>query len=198
MVYSSGIRGRRLLQYKRQKHIYQKRFFNRQPGYHEVSPAEDFFQYANGGWIKRNPIPPEESMWGVGNLVQEDIYNRLRKINEDAAAKKAANGTVEQKIGDFWFSSMDSADIDQRGLQPLQADLKKILDIKSKDDQSVAAEFHTKGINVFFSDYVGQDDKNSEVMAYLLGQGGLGMPNRDYYFNTDERTGIKKAYKAYF
>ena len=133
--------------------------------------------------------------WGVGNLVQEDIYNRLRKINEDAAAKNAANGTVEQKIGDFWFSSMDSTAIDQQGLQPLQADLKKINDIKSKDDLiSVAAEFHTKGINVFFSDYVAQDDKNSEVMAYQLGQGGLGMPNRDYYFNTDERTaGCKKG-----
>jgi putative endopeptidase len=88
-----------------------------------ISPAQDFFQYANGGWIKRNPIPPEESTWGVGNLVQEDIYSRLRKINEDAAAKNAANGTVEQKIGDFWFSSMDSTSIDQQGLQPLQADL---------------------------------------------------------------------------
>ena len=164
-----------------------------------VSPAQDFFQYANGGWIKRNPIPPEESSWGVGNLVQEDIYSRLRKINEDAAAKNAANGTVEQKIGDFWFSSMDSTAIDQQGLQPLQAALKKINDIKSKDDLiSVAAEFHTKGINVFFNDYVAQDDKNSEVMAYQLGQGGLGMPNRDYYFNTDERTaGVRKAYQTY-
>ena len=164
-----------------------------------VSPAQDFFQYANGGWIKRNPIPPEESSWGVGNLVQEDIYSRLRKINEDAAAKNAANGTVEQKIGDFWFSSMDSTSIDQQGLQPLQAALKKINDIKSKDDLiSVAAEFHTKGINVFFSDYVAQDDKNSEVMAYQLAQGGLGMPNRDYYFNTDERTaGVRKAYQTY-
>src|SRR5215208_6475508 len=65
-----------------------------------VSPAEDFFMYANGGWIKKNPIPQEESSWGVGNLVQEDIYNRLRKINEDAAAKKAVKGSTEQKIGD--------------------------------------------------------------------------------------------------
>jgi putative endopeptidase len=164
-----------------------------------VSPAEDFFRYANGGWIKKNPIPAEESAWGVGNLVQEDIYNRLRKINEDAAAKKAAEGTTEQKIGDFWLSSMDSASVDNQGLQPLQADLDKINNIKSKDDLiSVAAEFHTKGINVLFTDYVAQDDKNSEVMAYQLYQGGLGMPNRDYYFNTDERTlGVKKTYQSY-
>jgi len=164
-----------------------------------VSPAEDFFKYANGGWIKRNPIPGEESAWGVGNLVQEDIYTRLRKINEDAAAKKPGNGSIEQKIGDFWFSGMDSTSIDKQSLQPLQADLDKINSIQSINDLvSVAAGFHSKGINVLFSDYVAQDDKNSDVMAYQLAQGGLGMPNRDYYFNTDERTeGVRKAYQAY-
>jgi len=164
-----------------------------------VSPAEDFFKYANGGWIKRNPIPGEESAWGVGNLVQEDIYTRLRKINEDAAAKKPGNGSIEQKIGDFWFSGMDSTSIDKQSLQPLQADLDKINSMQSINDLvSVAAGFHSKGINVLFSDYVAQDDKNSDVMAYQLAQGGLGMPNRDYYFNTDERTeGVRKAYQAY-
>ena len=164
-----------------------------------VSPAEDFFRYANGGWIKKNPIPEEESAWGVGDLVQEDIYSRLRKINEDAEAKNAVEGTIEQKIGDFWHSSMDSSSVDKQGLQPLQADLDKINNIKSKDDLiAVAADFHSKGINVMFADYVAQDDKNSEVMAYQLAQGGLGMSNRDYYFNTDERTiGVRKAYQTY-
>ena len=81
-----------------------------------VSPGEDFFLYANGGWIKKTTIPAAESMWGVGDLVQEDIYARLKKINDDAAAKKAATGTIEQKIGDFWYSGMDSASIEQQGL----------------------------------------------------------------------------------
>ena len=164
-----------------------------------VSPSEDFFLYANGGWLKKTPIPEEESGWGVGNLVQEDIYFRLRKINEDAAAKKAANGSVEQKIGDFWYSGMDSAGIENQGLQPLQADLDRINIIKSLDDLViVAANLHTKGVGVLFNDYIAQDDKNSEVMAYQLSQGGLGMPNRDYYFNTDERTiSIRKAYQNY-
>src|SRR5881394_1450406 len=85
-----------------------------------VSPAQDFFMYANGGWIKKNPIPKEESSWGVGNLVQEDIYNRLRKINADAIAKKSPEGSTEQKIGDFWFSGMDSVTIDKQGLSPLK------------------------------------------------------------------------------
>jgi putative endopeptidase len=164
-----------------------------------VSPSEDFFLYANGQWIKSSPIPDAESSWGVGYLVQEDIYLRLRKINEDAAAKKAGPGTIEQKIGDFWFSGMDSAAIEQQGLKPLQADLDLIGNIKSVSDLVVVtADLHSKGIGVLFNDYIGQDDKNSEVMAYQLSQGGLGMPNRDYYFNTDERTvNVKKAYHQY-
>src|SRR5450755_1678287 len=68
-----------------------------------VSPATDFFSYANGGWIKRNPIPSDQSAWGIGFLVQEDIYKRLREINEKAATDTAAAGSISQKIGDFWF-----------------------------------------------------------------------------------------------
>src|ERR1700761_402854 len=73
-----------------------------------VSPREDFFAFANGGWIKRTPIPDEESGWGLGNLVQEEIYNRLKKVNEDALQASATAGTITQKIGDFWYSGMDS------------------------------------------------------------------------------------------
>lgn len=163
-----------------------------------VNPADNFFDYAVGNWAKNTPIPAEESGWGIGNMVQEEIYNRLRKINEDAAAKKAASG-VEQKIGDFWYSGMDTLSIEKQGLQPLKADLDKINKIGSVNDLiTVASDFHNKGINVLFNDYVSQDDKNSEVYAYQMAQGGLGMPNRDYYFNTDSRTeGVRKAYKTY-
>ena len=78
-----------------------------------VSPSADFFEYANGGWIKRNAIPASESAWGIGQLVQEDIYDRLKKINEKATLEKAASRTVTQQIGDFWYSGMDSAAIRQ-------------------------------------------------------------------------------------
>src|SRR5215510_8557182 len=67
-----------------------------------VSPAEDFFQYANGGWIKKNPIPNDQATWGIGNLVNEENLNRLKGINEKAATSNAPNGTADQKIGDFW------------------------------------------------------------------------------------------------
>ncbi|MCW3111769.1 MAG: metalloendopeptidase [Segetibacter sp.] len=163
-----------------------------------VNPAEDFFAYAEGTWLKNTPIPEEESSWGIGNLVQEEIYNRLRKINEDATAKSSTKG-VEQKIGDFWYSGMDTLSLEKQGLQPLKADFDKINTIQStKDLVNVAADFHNKGIDVLFNDYVAQDDKNSEIYAYQMTQGGLGMPNRDYYFNTDARTeGVRKAYNTY-
>src|SRR5690242_1263039 len=69
-----------------------------------VSPGQDFFAFANGGWAKRTIIPPEESGWGIGYMVQEDIYTRLRSINEKAQTENAAKGTINQKIGDFWYS----------------------------------------------------------------------------------------------
>ncbi len=164
-----------------------------------VSPAEDFFQYANGGWIKNNKIPEAESGWGIGNLVQEEIYARLKKINEDAVRDNAKKGTITQKIGDFWYSGMDTDNIEQSGLKPLKADLDRIDSIRGINDLvNVVADLHTKGVGVLFGDYVAQDDKNSEKMVYQLVQGGLGMPNRDYYFNADERSlGVRKAYQKY-
>ncbi len=164
-----------------------------------VSPATDFFQYANGGWIKKNNIPAEESSWGIGQLVQEDIYDRLRIISEKAATEKAAAGSVSQQIGDLWISGMDSAAMEQQGLTPLKEDMEQIARVRSTEDLlRVTADLHKKNIGVLFFDGVGQDDKHSDQMAYQLEQGGLGMPNRDYYFKTDEKTiQVRKAFQLY-
>lgn len=164
-----------------------------------VKPSEDFFLYANGKWIKQNAIPEAESGWGIGNLVQEELYTRLKTINEKAASEKAADGSISQKIGDFWESGMDSISINQQGLKPLQSEMNEIEQIKTTNDLiKVAAALHRKGINVLFDEYVAQDDKNSDQMACRLDQGGLGMPNRDYYFNTDSKTtNVKNAYQKY-
>jgi putative endopeptidase len=164
-----------------------------------VSPRDNFFLFANGGWIRRTPIPDEESGWGLGNLVDEEIYNRLKKVNEDATAQQVTKGTIAQKIGDFWYSGMDTADIEKQGLTPLQVEFHAIQAIQSKEDLTTAAgKLRQIGLSVFFYDFVGQDDKNSAKMAYQLHQGGLGMPNRDYYFNTDARTvAVRAAYRRY-
>ena len=164
-----------------------------------VKPGDDFFMYANGGWIKRTTIPESESGWGIGNMVQDDIYGKLKKINEDAVNTKSAAGSITQKIGDFWVSAMDSAGIEKAGLSPLAADLQEIGAIKTPDEViNTGASFQNKGIGCLLSLNIAQDDKNSEVMAVKMDQGGLGLPNREYYFNTDERTlKVKKAYQDY-
>src|SRR5712671_4926090 len=80
-----------------------------------VNPGQDFFTYANGGWLKRNPIPNTESAWGIGNVVREQLYLNLRSINEQAAGASAPPGSDQQKIGDFWATAMDTAKAEQLG-----------------------------------------------------------------------------------
>ena len=164
-----------------------------------LKPGDDFFAYANNGWIKNTPIPESESGWGIGNLVQDEIYSRLKKINDDAAKQSNPDGSISQKIADFWKTAMDTVALDKAGISALKPDLDKIEALKNMQDLlAEAADLKNKGINIMFSDGVGQDDKNSEMMAYRLDQGGLGMPNRDYYFNTDARTAtVREAYHAY-
>jgi putative endopeptidase len=163
-----------------------------------VNPADDFFEYANRGWIKANPIPPEETNWGIAHAVREELYSRLLKINEDAVKKNAKTG-ADQQIGDFWFSGMDTVNIDKQGIEPLREELNKINAMQSLGDvMSQAAHMHTYGVGVFYGEGVSQDAKASDVMAYYMSQGGIGLPNRDYYFNTDERTTkIRNEYPNY-
>ncbi|GAB2699799.1 M13 family metallopeptidase [Mucilaginibacter koreensis] len=154
-----------------------------------VRPQDNFFQYANGGWLKRNPIPAAYASWGIGNVVNEDIRNRLKKINEDALNAHAAQGTATQKIGDFYYSGLDSAAIEKQGLAPVKAQLDAIEAAKDVNGILYAAAYLTTyGSRNFISAGVGQDDKNSSKMMLQMGQGGLGLPNRDYYFKTDART----------
>src|SRR5215203_3488550 len=164
-----------------------------------VSPSQDFFMYANGGWIKNNPIPADQGGWSIGNLVVEENLNRLRQISEKAATAGAAEGSTEQKIGDFWTSGMDSVKIEQQGLTPLKAYLDQINAITDmKSLISTTAALKKIGSSTLFSDYVTQDDKNSELMSYKLAQGGIGLPERQYYFKTDSTTAnIRKEYVKY-
>jgi putative endopeptidase len=165
-----------------------------------VSPRADFFEYANGGWIKSTPIPAAERGWGVGNLVQEDIYNRLRTISENAAHNDTAKaGSVSQKIGDLWTSGMDSADIDKQGIGPLKPEIDSIRAIHNISTLlHTAARLQGYGVSCLFYDGAGQDDKNSNLIVFQLWQGGLGLPNREFYFDSAAKTvKVRTAYQHY-
>lgn len=162
-----------------------------------VNPGNDFFAYANGGWLARNPIPATESSWGIGNEVQDEIYARLRTLSEQAAANStAAAGSDEQKVGDFWAMAMDSAHADQLGLQPLQPELDQIAAIQNaRQAVETAAALEPVGLGAFYRMGVEQDEKDSATMAVHLEQGGLGLPNRDFYFNPEP--GVAKIRQEY-
>ena len=164
-----------------------------------VKPSADFFDFANGGWVKSNSIPAEQSSWGIGNLVIEENTKRLREISEKAATIKDKKGSNNQMIGDFWTTAMDSAKIEADGLKPIKPLIDRINNISDINNLLITvASFKKIGSETMFSDYVGQDAKNSEVIAYQLNQGGLGLPEREYYFKTDSTTvDIRNQYLKY-
>ncbi len=160
-----------------------------------VNPGDDFFKFAVGTWLKNNAIPESERSWGIWALVQDENYNRIKLINEEAAANtNAKKGSNEQKIGDFWYMGMDTVTIEKQGMSALKPELDKIAAIKDKKDviQSVAY-LQTIGVQPLFGNYIFQDEKNSSKFRIHLYQGGLGLPDRDYYFDKDERTNNIRA-----
>ena len=161
-----------------------------------INPAADFFDYANGKWVKDNPIPAEESSWGIGNIVNNENQQRLRDISEAAAKEEDTKGSASQKIGDFWTIAMDSATIEQQGTKYLQPWFDKINSIRDVPAFiNTIVDLDKIGVSALFRNGVSQDDKKSDEMAYRLDQGGLGLPERDYYFKTDSSTAnIRNTY----
>jgi putative endopeptidase len=161
-----------------------------------VDPGVDFFDYANGAWLKAHPIPASESGWGIGNAVNEQLYASLRKINEDAAKTQATPGSDQQKIGDFWATAMDTGLAERLGVTPLQGELERIDAIATPADAiDTVFAFKQIGVGGLFRVGVGQDDKASDTMAVNIRQGGLGLPERDFYFNPEQ--GVAKIRAAY-
>jgi putative endopeptidase len=155
-----------------------------------VNPADDFFKYANGGWFKNNPIPSTEQSNGIFRTIADTINNQIKQICEKSSQDESAEvGSNKQKIGDFYASGMDSIAINKAGISPLKPEFAKIDAIKDIPSLVTSiAHLHTIGASPAFSFYLGQDDKISTKYSLFLGQGGLGLGNRDYYFNTDEQT----------
>ena len=155
-----------------------------------LNPGDNFFYYANGGWFKRNPIPSTEKSNGIFRTIGDTINSQIKQICEKSAADKdVAPGSNKQKIGDFYASGMDTIAIEKAGITPLNAELKTIETIKDVPSLMTSiAHLHTVGAGPAFSFYLSQDDKISTKYALFFSQGGLGLGQRDYYFNTDKET----------
>ncbi|MGL5741304.1 MAG: M13 family metallopeptidase [Legionella sp.] len=160
-------------------------------------PGENFYSYANDNWKKNNPIPPDYSSWGSFNIVNEKVQNIIHQMLIAAAKNtKAKQGSIEQKVGDFYYSGMDEASINQLGLKPLQPEFDRINKLNNLVDlQNEIAHLHQIGVDVFFNFGSMQDFKNSKKMIAAAAQGGLGLPDRDYYLKDDAK--FKQVRDAY-
>lgn len=162
-------------------------------------PCNDFFQYANGTWLKNTQIPATEARWGTFNILADRNNELLRDILENAAKSPGKKGSDLQLIGDFYATCMDEASIEKAGTKPIEGILAQISNIKTKEDlQKQIAVMHNRGIPAFFSFGAGADLKDSNGVIITAFQGGLTLPNRDYYTNTDERSVETRAkFKEY-
>ena len=161
-----------------------------------VKPQDDFYLYANGGWLKSNPVPPDYSRWSSFDELSEKNLNALHKIAEKAASTKSSADTAPetQKVGDFYASGMDQKTIDAKRIAPLAEELRRIDAIKNRADLLKAiAHLHSVGVDALFRFGAGQDAKDSNREIAQAHQGGLGLPDRDYYLKTDEDSKKKRA-----
>ena len=165
-----------------------------------VAPCEDFFQFSGGNWLRANPIPGYASSWGPRNLLQDRNQALMRRILEQAAANtSAAKGSNAQKVGDFYASAMDTAAIEKAGLAPLKPELDRLGAVKDRRGLIDAlARQKTLQTGAYLRVGVDVDEKNSAQYIVNLNQGGLTLPNRDYYLKEDERSRkIRDAYRTY-
>ena len=154
-----------------------------------ANPCADFYQYACGTWMADNPIPADQSRWGTFDQLADNNRAVLREILEKASVDGPKRSAVEQKIGDFYASCTDEATIDKLGITPLAPELKLIDAIQSKDqivDELV--RLHLSGVGVLFRFSSSPDAKHSTQVIADADQGGLGMPDRDYYLKTDAKS----------
>lgn len=163
-----------------------------------VRPGDDFFAYANGNWVKNTVIPEDKSRYGSFDILQEENNKILKTILEKAAAKKdEEKGTSWQKVGDFYTSGMDTASIEIKGLDPIREDFERVKSIENTNQlQHEIATLHTIRVSPLFNIYAGQDRKNTTEIIINLSQGGLGLPDRDYYISDDQRS--KEIRDEYF
>jgi len=164
-----------------------------------IKPGNDFYQFANGRWMDTAKIPLTESGIGSGKEMYNRTKEHIKEILESVSKANNTAGSIEQKVGDFYTSGMDSVTIEKAGYDPLKPWLQKINEIKdAKAVLQFAAEQTTYSSGLLFGQYFGADEKNSTTNIAVYVQSGLGLPDRDYYFKTDAATQtVVKAYLTY-
>ena len=161
-----------------------------------MSPAEDFYRYSNGGWLDANPVPPEYSRWGAFNEVNDRNEEILHRLMVEAAENAADAGSVARIVGDYYTSGMDEPQIATAGIDPLRPWLERIDDAETIEDlRALAASLHPNGFRFVFGIGVSSDFDDPSAHLLYVGQGGLGLPERDYYLRDDERSvGLRTEY----
>src|SRR5215470_11345966 len=162
-----------------------------------IDPCVDFFAYSCGGWIKNNPIPPDQSSWDLYSKMEDENKDKLRAILEAASAAASGRSPVNQKIGDYYASCMDEKAVEEKGIDPLRPELDRIAKISSKTGLAdVASAMPTD--NVLFRFDSIQDFRDASQVVADADQGGLGLPDRDYYTKDDDKSQeLRKAYVAH-
>lgn len=162
-----------------------------------VAPQEDFYQYSVGKWLQENPIPDDQTLWGGFIMLREETNSQVKTIIDEAVKEKTTNPkTVAEKVGLFYSVGMDTAKIEERGLAPLKEEIERIKAVKTTNDlvKEVAHMHQYTGAPLFYF-YSTVDAKNSDYEIAAIWQGGLGLPDRDYYLSEDTRsTEIRKKY----
>ena len=164
-----------------------------------IDPCNDFYAYACSKWLAQNPIPADRSSWGRFNELAQRGEYIVRDILEKASVDRPGRSANEQKIGDYYASCMDEGAIEKAGTKPLEHDFHSIAAIKSKPELTKEiVRLHREGTDVLFSFDSGSDFKNASQIIAQVDQGGLGMPDRDYYFKDDEKSvELRKKYVAH-
>jgi len=163
-----------------------------------ADPCTNFYQYACGNWIKTNPVPPEYSRWGQLSMLLAHNQQILKDVLETSSAK-TTRSAIEQKIGDYYQACMDTASIEKNGTAPLKPDLQQINGLKDKKEVGeVVGKLQIEKIPVFFGIGAGPDFNNSKLTIVHTVEGGLGLPDRDYYLKDDPKSvDIRNKYVAH-
>ncbi|MBA2648237.1 MAG: M13 family metallopeptidase [Legionella sp.] len=161
-----------------------------------ISPAQDFYTYANGSWQKKNKIPADYSSWGTFNMVNDRVQDIIHHIVVTASQESNAPlGSLTQKVGDFFYSGMDETNINHLGISPIINEFARINDLTATNFIDELAHLHSIGVGAFFCFGSMQDFKNSTLMIGAAMQNGLGLPDRDYYLKDDPK--FKKIREVY-